>query len=160
MPPEVLVAGDALGTMMHHAISFTLVVGYCVWRGHLGVSGVPWIVLGLGVLTLWTFGAALGVSLVGAFLPDLAEMTGLALQVVFYAAPIVYPLALVDSAWVRSVIELNPLTPIVEIFRTGLIAAAPPTPTAITYAVLGGLLVTGVGAASLDRWRASIPDLV
>ena len=38
MPPEVLVVGDALGTMMHHAISFVLVVVFCAWRGHLGLS--------------------------------------------------------------------------------------------------------------------------
>lgn len=160
MPPEVLVVGDALGTLMHHAISFALVVTYCIWQGHLGLAGLPWIVLGLGLLVLWIIGASLCASLLGAFLPDIAEMMSLALQVVFYAAPIVYPLSLVSSAWVRTVIELNPLTPIIGVFRTGLIGAAPPTPHAIAYIVIGGLAIMGIGAATLDRWRASIPDLV
>lgn len=160
MPPEVLVVGDALGTLMHHAISFALVIVYCVWRGHLGLVGVPWIVLGLVTLVLWVLGASLCASLVGAFLPDVAEIMGLALQVVFYAAPIVYPLALVSSEWVLTVIELNPMTPIIGIFRSGLIGAAPPSTTAIAYIVIGGLAITGIGTAILDRWRASIPDLV
>jgi len=160
MPPEVLVVGDALGTLMHHAISFALVVVYCALRGHLGVAGVPWIVLGLATLILWIIGASLWVSLVGAFLPDIAEMMGLALQVVFYAAPIVYPLALVRSDLVRTVIESNPLTPLVGVLRAGLLGAAPPSATAVAYLTVAGLAVLWVGATALERGRASIPDVV
>jgi lipopolysaccharide transport system permease protein len=160
MPPEVLVIGDALGTMMHHAISFALVVVFCVWRGHLGLAGIPWIVLGLATLVLWIIGASLCVSLVGAFLPDIAEMMGLALQVVFYAAPIVYPLALVRSDVMRTIIESNPLTPMVGVLRAGLVGAEPPSVTAIGYLLVGGCLLLFAGAASLDRWRATIPDVV
>jgi lipopolysaccharide transport system permease protein len=160
MPPEVLVVGDALGTLMHHAISFALVVVYCAWRGHLGLAGVGWIVLGLATLVLWIIGASLCVSLVGAFLPDIAEMMGLALQVVFYAAPIVYPLALVRSDLVRTVIELNPLTPLIGVLRTGLVGAAPPSTTAVGYLLVGGALLMWIGAAAQERWRSSIPDLV
>jgi ABC-type polysaccharide/polyol phosphate export permease len=160
MPPEVLVVGDALGTMMHHAISFVLVVAFCAWRGHLGAAGIPWIALGLALLFLWIIGASLGASLFGAFLPDIAEMMGLALQVVFYAAPIVYPLALVRSDLVRSLIEMNPLTPLIGVLRTGLVGAEPPTVTAICYLIVGGCFVLWFGAAALDRWRSSIPDVV
>jgi len=160
MPPEVLVVGDALGTMMHHAISFVLVVVFCAWRGHLGLAGVPWIVLGLATLVLWIIGASLCVSLIGAFLPDIAEMMGLALQVVFYAAPIVYPLALVRSDVVRTIIESNPLTPMVGVLRAGLVGAEPPSATAIGYLLVGGCLLLWAGAASLERWRSSIPDVV
>jgi lipopolysaccharide transport system permease protein len=160
MPPEVLVVGDALGTMMHHAISLALVVVFCAWRGHLGLEGVPWIALGLAMLVLWIVGASLCVSLLGAFLPDIAEMMGLALQVVFYAAPIVYPLALVRSDLVRTVIELNPLTPLVGVLRAGLVGAEPPSATAIGYLLVGGCVLACAGAASLERWRSSIPDVV
>ena len=108
MPPEVLVISDAAGTLMHHAISFALVVAFCLWKGHLGLGGVPWLICGLGLLVLWIIGASLWVSIVGAFLPDVAEVMGLVMQVLFYAAPIVYPLALVRTEWVRTVIEKQP----------------------------------------------------
>jgi ABC-type polysaccharide/polyol phosphate export permease len=160
MPAEVLVLGDTLGTLLHHAISFALVVVYCLWQGHLVIAGVPWVVLGIFVMTLWIVGLSLVVSLLGALLPDLAEIMGLALQVVFYAAPIVYPLALVQSDLVRTVIQLNPLTPIVEVMRTGLLGALPPSAAAIAYLLVGGSVLLVVGAAALDRWRASIADLV
>lgn len=160
MPAEVLVFGDALGTLMHHAISFGLVVLYCGARGHLTLTGVPWLVAGLGVLLLWIAGVSLCASLLGGFLPDIAEMIGLGLQVVFYAAPIVYPLALVSSPAVRAVIEANPVTPLLGVLRVGLLGAAPPSAAAVTYLAIAGLATVVVGAAALERWRASIPDVV
>ena len=160
MPPEVLVISDVAGTLMHHAISLALVVVFCLWKGHLALAGVPWLVFGLGLLVLWIIGAALWVSIVGAFLPDVAEVMGLAMQVLFYAAPIVYPLALVRTEWVRTVIESNPVTPLVGVLRAGLLGASPPSPAAIACVAAGGILTVVLGAATLDRWRASIPDLV
>ena len=112
------------------------------------------------LLVLWISGAALWVSIVGAFLPDVAEVMGLAMQVLFYAAPIVYPLALVQSETIRTVIELNPLTPLVGLLRTGLLGAAPPSPAALFYLFAGGILLLVLGSAAVNRWRASIPDLV
>jgi ABC-type polysaccharide/polyol phosphate export permease len=160
MPAEVLVLGDALGTLMHHAISLVLVVLYCAWRGHLALVGLPWLAAGLVALLLWIVGLSLCVSLLGSFLPDIAEVMGLALQVVFYAAPIVYPLAMVRTPVVRAVIEANPVTPLLGVLRAGLLGAAPPHAAAMGYLILVGVLVLWVGAAALDRWRGSIPDLV
>ena len=160
MPAEVLVLGDAAGTLLHHAISFALVVLYCAWRGHLALAGVPWLLLGLVLLIVWVTAIALAVSLFGALLPDLAEVMGLLLQIVFYGAPIVYPLALVQTDLVRTAIQLNPVTSLVGVMRTGLVGAAPPSAGAVLYLAVGGLLLLTIGAAALERWRASIADLV
>jgi ABC-type polysaccharide/polyol phosphate export permease len=160
MPAEVLVLGDVAGTLLHHAISFALVLGYCAWRGHLAVAGLPWVAAGVALLLLWVVGLALCVSLLGAFLPDIAEVMGLALQVVFYAAPIVYPLALVRAPLVRAVIEANPVTPLLGVLRAGLVGAAPPAAAAVLGLAIGGMLALALGAAALDRWRGSIPDAV
>jgi ABC-type polysaccharide/polyol phosphate export permease len=160
MPAEVLVLGDVFGTLMHHAISFVLVLAFCALRGHLGLAGIPWLVAALLVFLVLVVGAALLVSVLGAFLPDVAEVIGLGMQVMFYAAPIVYPLALVRSQTIRTIIELNPLTPLVGVLRTGLLGAAPPSPAALLYLAVGGLLLLVIGSAAVNRWRASIPDLV
>ncbi|MCU0233558.1 MAG: ABC transporter permease [Thermoanaerobaculales bacterium] len=160
MPAEVLVLGDVAGTLLHHAISFALVLAYCGWRGHLALAGLPWVATGIALLLLWILGLALCASLLGAFLPDIAEVVGLALQVLFYAAPIVYPLALVREPMVRAVIEANPITPLLGILRAGLVGAAPPPAAAILLLLAGGALALAAGAAALSRWRGSIPDLV
>lgn len=160
LPAEVLVLGDVAGTLLHHAISLAVVILYCVWRGHLSIAGAPWLALGLAAAVVWIVGAALLASVLGAFLPDIAEAIGLGLQVMFYGAPIVYPLALVRPELVRTVVELNPLTPLVGVMRSGLLGANAPALTSVVYLVIGGVVLLVVGSAVLDRWRKSIPDLV
>ena len=160
LPAEVLVFGDALGALLHHVLAFVVVLIICAVRGHLALSGVPWLVGGLLLIGLWIAGLCLVASLVGAVLPDIAEVLTLILQVAFYGAPIVYPLSLVGEPLLWSLIELNPLTPMIGVLRAGLIGSAPPSVLAISllFIVGAGLLVTG--SAVLERWKTRIPDLI
>lgn len=157
-PAEVLVLGDGAGALLHHAVAFAVVVAVCAARGSLGLAGLPWLALGVVLVLLWAVGLALLVSVVGAYLPDLAELLALALQVVFYGAPIVYPLALIPPGPLRTVVDLNPLTQLAGVTRAGLLGAAPPSALAVAVVTLGGLLLAAVGAAALERWRDRIPD--
>jgi ABC-type polysaccharide/polyol phosphate export permease len=160
MPAEVLVLGDVLGALLHHAISFVVVLTICVWRGHMGLANLPWIGLAIVLFTLWVVGLSLSASVLGAALPDVPEALALAMQVVFYGAPIVYPLAMVQDQVLRGLIRANPLTPLVEVARSGLISSTPPPAAAIAYVLVVGLVLVMVGSMALDRWRYTIADLV
>jgi ABC-type polysaccharide/polyol phosphate export permease len=160
MPAEVLVIGDVLGAVLHHAISFVVVIAICALGGYCGLAQVPWLVLALALVALWVAGLALTASVLGAALPDVSEALTLGMQLVFYGAPIVYPLALVPAGLLRSLVSANPLTPLVGVARAGLIGAAPPEPLAIAAVAAAGLALVVVGAAALDRWRYTIADLL
>jgi lipopolysaccharide transport system permease protein len=157
-PAEVLVLGDACGALLHHAVALAAALVVCVVRGHLVWAGLPWLGLGLALLLLWTVGLSLLASVVGAYLPDVAELLALALQLVFYCAPIVYPLAIVHAAALRTVVELNPLTSLLGAIRAGLLGAAPPSARAVLLLGGAGLLLVALGAAAVERWRDRIPD--
>lgn len=160
MPLETLVIGDVCGALLHHALSLAIVVGYCVVKGHMGLESVPWLVLGILLCGLWVVGLSLVASVLGAALPDVPELLTLVLQVGFYGAPIVYPLAMIDQGWLRTVIAANPMSGLVGVVRAGLVSAAPPPLWSLATLVVGGLLLVAVGAAVLDRYRANIPDLL
>ncbi len=159
-PLEVLVIADTLGGVLHQLLALSVVVAICAAAGSLAPAALGWSAAGVGVLLLWIVGTALLVSTVGAFLPDLGQILGLALQLVFYAAPIVYPLTMVTHPGLRAVVEANPLTVMVAAIRAGLIGAAPPSAAALGLAAVGGAAVLVAGAAALDHWRMRIPDLV
>jgi ABC-type polysaccharide/polyol phosphate export permease len=160
LPAEVLVLGDVLGTLLHHALSFIVVVMICLWAGHMTLAGLPWVVLAVGLFAIWIVGLALIASVLGAFLPDVPEVLTLGFQVMFYGAPIVYPLSMVGADALRSLIQLNPLTPMLGVVRAGLLSAAPPPPVAVLGLVAVGALLVVVGSVALDRWRFNIPDLL
>lgn len=160
LPLEVMVVGDILGTLMHHATAAVLVIVYCVWAGHLAVAGIGWIAVGIAVLMILAVGAGLLVSVLGVALPDIPEVLGLALQFALYGAPIIYPLSLVKQDWLLALLQANPITPLVGVFRAGLLGVAPPPVGGIMYLIILAVVLLVVGAAAMDRYRATIPDLL
>jgi len=160
LPLEVLVVGDILGTLMHHATAVVLVVLYCLWAGSLTVVGTGWIAVGIVLLLVIAVGAGLLVSVLGVALPDIPEVLGLALQFALYGAPIIYPLSMVKQEWLLALLQANPITPLVGIFRAGLLGVAPPASSGIVYLITLAVALLVVGAAVVDRYRATIPDLL
>lgn len=160
MPAEVLVIGDVMGTVLHHVISFFVVLAICSWGGHTGWANLGWLVGGLALMAIWIVGLSLTASVLGAVLPDVPEGLALTMQVLFYGAPIVYPLALVPDGVLRQVVSANPITPLVGVVRTGMISSAPPGLPWLVGSVCLGLALVVVGSIALDRWRYTIADLL
>ncbi len=160
LPLEVLVLGDLIGTLLHHMVSFVIVVTYCLACGHLGLDNLGWLCLGVVLFALWVTGLSLIASVLGAALPDVPEFLTLGFQVVFYGAPIIYPLSLIKNDVMLLIVEANPLTPLIGVLRAGLIGSSPPTFAAIAYLAVGGCFLLTLGAAAIERWRTNIPDLL
>jgi ABC-type polysaccharide/polyol phosphate export permease len=159
-PAEVLVMGNISGALMHHLVALLVVLGLCGFKGHLGVDTLPWLGCSIVVWGLWIIGLSLVASLLGALIPDFSEALGLGFLVLFYGAPIIYPLSFVKNETLHLIIQANPLTPLVGVVRAGLIGTSPPSLTALLLLVAGGLLILAAGAAALERWRDTIPDLL
>jgi len=160
LPLEVLVVGDILGTLMHHALAVVLMILYCAWAGYLAVAGAGWLMLGIGLLLLLAVGFGLLVSVLGVALPDIPEVLALVLQFALYGAPIIYPLNLVKNEALLTLIQMNPITPLVGVFRAGLLGVARPDPIGIMYLLLLSAVLLVVGSAAMERFRATIPDLL
>jgi lipopolysaccharide transport system permease protein len=160
MPAEVLVVGDVLGVVMHHLISVAVVLAICVLGGHVGWANLPWLGVAAVLVGLWIVGMSLVASVLGAVLPDVPEGLVLAMQVLFYGAPIVYPLSLVPEGALRLAVSANPITPLVGATRTGLISSAPPDVVWLVSSLVLGVALLILGATALDRFRYTIADLL
>lgn len=61
-------------------------------------------------------------AILNIYYRDVAHLVGIALQLLFYATPIIYPLSMVDVQWrgidLRMIIEANPLTSYVSLLRS------------------------------------------
>lgn len=70
---------------------------------------------------LLTLGVAYAVSAIAVFVPDLAQIVPVVINIMFWLTPILYPATLVESGgslWVRRLImEYNPFSHMVEISR-------------------------------------------
>jgi len=122
------------------AVVLDLLAGLLLWLVLLAAYGVPlrvtllWTVPLLGILVAFTTACALFGAAVNVRFRDVKHALPLVLQVLFFATPIVYPLALVPVGW-RAVAALNPLAAVVEGMRAAALEGTAPDPT---HTALGG----------------------
>ncbi|MEX2549134.1 MAG: ABC transporter permease [Nitriliruptoraceae bacterium] len=126
-PREVLPLSHVFAQLIHLLLALLVLSPYLVYtRGFHVLLHLPTTLVAIGLLTVFASGLAMWFAGVNVVFRDLQELFVVIFQVWFYATPVIYPLALVRSqmgdrfAWVATVIEWNPTTWFVELFRLGL----------------------------------------
>jgi ABC-type polysaccharide/polyol phosphate export permease len=149
-PPFAPVIGNAVATTQQIAIELALLLVVFVVALNVG-----WTVLMLPVLLVllaaFSLGVGLFLSMLNARLRDINYIVQVVFNLLFYAAPIIYPIAFVtdrydEHPWLR-VYEFNPITSFVEAFRAVLYHLEMPP-----FWQLGYLTVISFGMLVLG-WR-------
>ncbi|HWH30442.1 MAG TPA: ABC transporter permease, partial [Mycobacteriales bacterium] len=118
------------------------------------VLWLPVVAVLVVLVTAFTLGLALALSVANVYFRDVQHFVGIFLQMWFYATPVVYPISLVEAqrdteilgVSVLTLYELNPAVQFVEAFRDVLYDLVWPSPgrwlTLLAWSV--GSLVVGV----------------
>lgn len=160
-PRELLVAATigALG------VTFLIELGVlCVLLLIVGNMVLPWIPVMLFLVLLeacFILGIGLVLGVTNVYFRDVRHFVGIALQVLFYSAPIVYPMSLVPKTHevlgvdvpVKRIYELNPLVQLVQTFRAVLYDLRFPPLGSVLY-----LTAWAVGALLVGLWVFSKLD--
>ena len=157
-PAEILVLAVVLAGLLHEAIAAAIFLAVLGFLGELTWGGMPLLLLVVPLQIGLTLGLGLLLGSVHVFFRDTAQVLGMVFTGWFYLTPIVYPAELVPARW-RHWIELNPLTPLVGLYRQaflgGRLALVPGTGAlALAAAVLlcaGFLLFRRLKAAFVDE---------
>lgn len=118
-------------------------VGVNAWRW------IPLVVVMMLLLAVFGLGLALALSVANVYFRDVAHFVSIAMQIWFYATPIIYPLTLITEStsdawiahpWVATVYQLNPaftfLEPIRDMFYMGQWPAVQTLILAVVWAAL------------------------
>jgi lipopolysaccharide transport system permease protein len=114
---------------------------------------------GLLCMVLLTAGLALLLATVGAFFGDLQHSLQLVTRLIFYTAPISYPLD-AAPAKVQALLLLNPLTSITEWVRTPLLFGVAPSAEVVAIASAWSVGTFLLGSLVFVRVHRSIPDVL
>lgn len=116
-PREILPISVVTSTTVNFLISCLIILAFVMGYG-LGISKYivffPLIVL---VQYIFSLGVAFIISSVTVYLRDLEHLIGIALQVLFYATPIVYSLETLPEQF-RGIMYLNPMAHIITAYRS------------------------------------------
>ena len=120
-PRAVLPLSTVLGSLYGAVISLVLLLVVVLAAGELGPQ-ILLLVPGIALAVALTVGAALTTSALHVWFRDTRYLLQAVAAVWIYATPVVYPLSLLPSA-LRRVVEVNPGTGVVELFRAATVGA-------------------------------------
>jgi ABC-2 type transport system permease protein len=120
----------------------------------------------VALLAALVIGLAMLLSALYVRYRDVKPIWEVALQVLFYATPVIYAVETIDvAAWIREAIMLNPVAAILEQFRHAVIDPAAPTAAeaaggGLRLLVPAGILVgvVALGYRGVDRAAPRIAE--
>lgn len=162
-PRELLVAANTSAAGVGLLIELgVLAVALLV----VGNMVLPWLLPVLVVVAIqavFVLGLALLAAVVNVYFRDLEHLIAIALQVWFYATPIIYPEsvvqdALADRPVLYDLYRLNPLTRFVEVYRSLLYDLSWPSGSTLLYLVVISAASLVVGFAVFRRFDGRLAE--
>ena len=124
---------------------------------------VTWWVLLLPVLLIVMAGLGLGFGIIISSMTtkyrDLQQLVGFGVQLMMYGTPVIYPLSSVDAGW-RWLLLLNPMTPVVEVFRFAFLGTSALQPVYLVYSFFCMLTALVIGIVAFNHVENTFMDTV
>ena len=158
-PLEILPAANVGAAGVHFLITLGLVFGGALIGGVPLTVGVLWLPVLLVPLLLTALGLSLGISALGVFWRDIAQITQFFILALMFASAVFYPVSLIpDPVWV--VLRFNPLLLLIEEARGTAFWGHPLNFTHVGYLYAFGLGTLALGATAFQRLRGSFADVL
>lgn len=120
-------------------------------------------ILLLPVLLIIMAGLGLGLGIIVSSLTtkyrDLQQLLHFGLQLLMYAAPVIYPLSTVPAQW-RWLLLANPITPVIETFRMGFLGVGSLASIYLLYSAAFMVVVLLIGVLIFNRVENTFMDTV
>jgi lipopolysaccharide transport system permease protein len=157
--PRMIIPAAAVGSgLVDFAIAFVILIGLMAYY-HVAIT---WSVLMLPMLVILTTLLALGVgmwmSALNVKYRDIRYALPFLIQLWMFASPIIYPASIVPERW-RWVLALNPLTGIIEGYRSALFGH-PFDGTTLSLAGTMTMAILIYAAYDFRRMEKTFADLV
>lgn len=162
-PAEVLPVVSVLSEGVHYLLGLPIyLAAWLLLKGGSLTVHFLWFPLIVAVQLIFTLGFALFFAALAVHFRDVRDLLANVLTLWFFSSPIIYPLSAVPNEPfpVRSVLEFNPMTNIIEAYQHAIFAGTliPWKRFGVTALVAVALFV--VGYAFFDRLRDSFPEEV
>ncbi|MQA98347.1 MAG: ABC transporter permease [Streptosporangiales bacterium] len=154
VPREVFPLGVVAGKVVEFFFSLPVLLLFAViFRIWPSWEGLYWLPAALLTQTVLLAGLALLLSSANVLLRDVQRIVRILTRLMFYAAPIIYPLSKVTDAaasghvpvWLKNVYEANPIVGIMQMFHAVWFPSEAPDTKLLLTSVIGSLVVFAFG---------------
>jgi lipopolysaccharide transport system permease protein len=158
-PREILVYSAGWTSLVNLSINFLVLGLLMTFYGIAPKIQAMWIIPIIVNTTILGTGVALFLAALNVFWRDTSRAAGLALQIWFYATPVIYSEASVPE-WLLPYYRLNPMVGVVSGARSVLIKGVVPDLEALGIAAIIGVLFFAAGLWFFKRCEPFFADLI
>nr|WP_294899548.1 ABC transporter permease [uncultured Pedobacter sp.] len=164
-PRIVIPLSVVMSNMVKFAIQFMLLVAVIIYyhfNGYpfhfsLNLLFIPFILILMAGISL---GVGIIISSVTTKYRDFSILLGFAVQLLMYATPVIYPLSYLKGTSYKWVIDINPISSVVESFKYVIFGKGLVEPYSLLYSVLFMFLSLFFGYLIFNRVEKSFMDTV
>ena len=159
-PRLVIPAASVVTALVDFAIALVVLLGMML---AYGTTPAPQIVLlpvfvGLGCAAALGFG--LWLSALSTQFRDVRHIAPFVTQLWLFCTPVLYPSSVVGGGWKKVLLDLNPMSAVVEGFRWCVLGRSPPSSTALLLAVAIIVVVLGSSLFYFQRVERTLADRI
>ena len=165
-PRLVTPLSDVISNLVRFGIQFGLfLVVYAYYAIFTDVQiHTNWYVLMLPILVMMLAGLALGFGILFSSMTtkyrDLQLLLSFFVSLWMYATPVIYPLSTITNPTLRLVMQLNPLTGIVEFFKYGMLGVGVHDWWMLGYSFAFMVVLMAIGVVVFNKVQKSFMDTV
>ena len=165
-PRLVTPLSDVISNLLRFGIQFGLFLAvYAYYAIFTDVQiHTNWYALMLPILVLMLAGLALGFGILFSSMTtkyrDLQLLLSFFVSLWMYATPVIYPLSTITNPTLRLVMQLNPLTGIVEFFKYGILGVGVHEWWMLGYSFVFMVILLAIGIVVFNKVQKSFMDTV
>lgn len=164
-PRMIVPISGVISNLVRFGIQFLLLIMFMMYYFVTGASVHPnWAILltPLFLLIMGGLGLGLGV-IISSFTTKYRDFTfliGFAVQLLMYASPVIFPLSEIKNPLYRTILEFNPMTPVIEGFRYAYLGSGTLDPGLLVYSSAFTIVVMVLGTVIFHQVEKSFMDTV
>jgi len=156
VPRWIFPLATVLAGLVNLVLALLPLLAIVVLTGHPVRPSLLFLPVAIVLLGAFTLGIALLVSPLAVFFADVVELIGVALMLLMYLTPVIYPMSILPESY-RWLIRFNPMRSLLEVFRDPIYhGKLPPLPHLLVATALGVALLA-IGVALFRRFSDRIP---
>ena len=163
-PRIIMPISIVVSNLVRCGVQFLLLIGvyaYYLLQDQLPLPSIKILLFPVLVILMAMLGLGLGLIITALTTKyrDLAFLVQFGVQLLMYATTVAYPLTAAPEKY-RSIIELNPMTGIIEFFRFSLLGDGSVSLNQFLYSACASLILLFIGVIIFNRTEKSFVDTI
>ena len=159
--PFAAITTQFLRFLIQLGLLIVLLIYFMVFKGfnvtfNWYLAALPLVIAGVGMISM-----SLGLifSIITAKYRDLSNFLDIFIRILIFVTPVIYPLSTVKES-IRWIVELNPLTPLFELFRLGLLGEGTVGGGQLLYSLAFILISTLAAVMIFNKQSSKLIDVI